>query len=345
MTSDDEYELDYDVQEVHLSDKLVFKVTTVANEALPLEMLLDLEEKREEISGQRLWEGSLLLCEYIVRACKDKELELHGRSVLELGAGTGIAGMLAHSLGAAPTIITDGDDRYDRQRLKFELLGEYSFSQSYFTVFRWAEQPRLMEGTLRKIAFHPRRLLPPCSGDYKASVQRGSWPSLHMAGRWGDNASNLELLGKLRLWRPGDRAFDSCPIGGGGGEGERTNNRGTGLLLPPAPPPLPPPPPPVDLIIAGDVLYKPELLAPLMETARTGSVRGGGMRMLLCHVPRAGVTYGMVEEALTSAGFSFEVVGSGAGGCVEGGFVGGVEVCVDYASRARLYSIAIAQQP
>lgn len=40
-----EYDLDYDVQEVRLLDH-VFKVTTVANEALPLEMLMQLQERR-----------------------------------------------------------------------------------------------------------------------------------------------------------------------------------------------------------------------------------------------------------------------------------------------------------
>lgn len=42
----EDYELDYDVQEVRLSEEHIFKVTTVANEALPLEMLLDLETRR-----------------------------------------------------------------------------------------------------------------------------------------------------------------------------------------------------------------------------------------------------------------------------------------------------------
>ncbi|CAN0225805.1 unnamed protein product, partial [Ectocarpus sp. 8 AP-2014] len=58
-----------------------------------------------EISGQRLWEGSLLLCAYLV------ELDLQGKSVLELGAGTGIVGMLAAKLGAQTLILTDGDDK------------------------------------------------------------------------------------------------------------------------------------------------------------------------------------------------------------------------------------------
>ncbi len=41
----DEYELDYDVQEVRLSGH-VFKVTTMANDALPLEMLMQLQTHR-----------------------------------------------------------------------------------------------------------------------------------------------------------------------------------------------------------------------------------------------------------------------------------------------------------
>ena len=46
MANMEECELDYDVQEMRLSEEHVFKVTTVANEALPLEMLLDLETRR-----------------------------------------------------------------------------------------------------------------------------------------------------------------------------------------------------------------------------------------------------------------------------------------------------------
>ncbi|CAN0220367.1 unnamed protein product, partial [Hapterophycus canaliculatus] len=117
----EDYELDYDVQEVRLGDH-VFQVTTVANDALPLEMLMNLQSRSEEISGQRLWEGSLLLCEHLVEASRNCEtgdgeeekkarLDLTGKSVLELGAGTGIVSMLAHQLGASPLVMTDGDDK------------------------------------------------------------------------------------------------------------------------------------------------------------------------------------------------------------------------------------------
>ncbi len=77
----------------------------------------------EEISGQRLWEGSLLLCDYLAKSSccnedvastegvREATLDLGGKSVLELGAGTGVVGMLAHTLGARPVVMTDGDDK------------------------------------------------------------------------------------------------------------------------------------------------------------------------------------------------------------------------------------------
>ena len=37
--------------------------------------------------------------------------DVKGKSVLELGAGTGIVSMLAHSLGASPVVATDGDGK------------------------------------------------------------------------------------------------------------------------------------------------------------------------------------------------------------------------------------------
>lgn len=71
--------------------------------------------------------------------------------------------------------------------------------------------------------------------------------------------------------------------------------------------------------------------------------------MLLCHVPRAGVTYDVVEEAFAEAGFGFQVLdgkkwAKGEEGERDGEGntstdVGGVELCADDARRARLYSV------
>lgn len=120
-----------------------------------------------------------------------------------------------------------------------------------------------------------------------------------------------------------------------------------------------------DFVLAGDVLYKQCLLDPFLGTVRDMLAPGG--RMLLCHVPRAGVTYDIVERALVEAGFAFEILNGGQKkrndeGCGEedqdpkGGTgsdslaeaslgscdttaVGGVDLCVDDARRARLYEV------
>lgn len=121
-----------------------------------------------------------------------------------------------------------------------------------------------------------------------------------------------------------------------------------------------------DFILAGDVLYKHCLLDPFLGTVRDMLAPDG--RMLLCHVPRAGVTYGIVERAFAEAGFTFEILngdkkltngescseedqdpeGDGRSGlAVEAAHgsrcdttaVGGVELCVDDARRARLYEV------
>lgn len=112
-----------------------------------------------------------------------------------------------------------------------------------------------------------------------------------------------------------------------------------------------------DFILAGDVLYKESLLAPFLGTVREMLAAGG--KMFLCHVPRAGVTYEIVEQALADAGFGFQVVSGntkstssgwerGEGGENEAGensnsisatAVGGIDLCVDDARRARLYEV------
>lgn len=98
-----------------------------------------------------------------------------------------------------------------------------------------------------------------------------------------------------------------------------------------------------DIILAGDVLYKQTLLAPFLGTVRDMLVRDG--QMILCHVPRAGVTYNVVEQALVEAGFRFQVLDGVKGNGGVGGTghtpaaVGGIELCVDDARRARLYAV------
>lgn len=93
------------------------------------------------------------------------------------------------------------------------------------------------------------------------------------------------------------------------------------------------------LVLAGDVLYKHSLIAPFLVTVDEMMAPDGCM--LLCHVPRAGVTYEMVEEFLRRTGFAFRVLSKSSvhSEPAEDGDVGGVEVCIDDARRARLYLV------
>lgn len=104
--------------------------------------------------------------------------------------------------------------------------------------------------------------------------------------------------------------------------------------------PASPPQRSFDFILAGDVLYKQALLRPFLSTVEQMLAPKG--RLLLCHVPRAGVTYDIVENAFARHGLAFTVLDSGEDETeINGGRddVGGVELCMDDARRARLYSV------
>jgi len=58
-----------------------------------------------ESTGLTLWKASKYLCDYMVQHAD----ELRGQRVLELGAGLGLNGVLAHRLFADSVVITDGD--------------------------------------------------------------------------------------------------------------------------------------------------------------------------------------------------------------------------------------------
>ncbi|KAG7393046.1 hypothetical protein PHYBOEH_006208 [Phytophthora boehmeriae] len=65
----------------------------------------------------------------------------------------------------------------------------------------------------------------------------------------------------------------------------------------------------VDIVLAGDVLYKSELLPLLFATvARVLKVKGGGRAFVLCHIPRADVTHDLVQKQIVDSGLQFEEV-------------------------------------
>mmetsp|Transcript_37480 Transcript_37480/g.38165 ORF Transcript_37480/g.38165 Transcript_37480/m.38165 type:complete len:236 (+) Transcript_37480:49-756(+) len=100
--SDDEIEYE---QEKFSIGGFTFEVTTVSY--LPISKLMGLQEMSSEISGQKLWCGSIALMEYIL---SNPNL-ITGKQIIELGAGTGVLGMLTKVIGAQSVYMTDYDER------------------------------------------------------------------------------------------------------------------------------------------------------------------------------------------------------------------------------------------
>lgn len=67
-------------------------------------------------TGVTLWKAAPLLGDYLVRY---PELLQH-QTVLELGAGLGLCGLVAYHLGASRTVVTDGD-KYALETLRFNV--------------------------------------------------------------------------------------------------------------------------------------------------------------------------------------------------------------------------------
>lgn len=61
-----------------------------------------------DMTGQVVWPASRLMCWYLSLHAADL---IEGRSVLELGAGGGLPGLLCSRLGASRVVQTDGIDR------------------------------------------------------------------------------------------------------------------------------------------------------------------------------------------------------------------------------------------
>mmetsp|Transcript_58370 Transcript_58370/g.110057 ORF Transcript_58370/g.110057 Transcript_58370/m.110057 type:complete len:262 (+) Transcript_58370:30-815(+) len=99
-------ELEYEPEHIFIPG-LTEPVFVRTIQCLPLELLALLEHENAEISGRRVWPGSLLLS--LVLASPQSPVNLLGGAVLELGAGSGLASIVAKRLGASRIFITDGD--------------------------------------------------------------------------------------------------------------------------------------------------------------------------------------------------------------------------------------------
>ena len=103
MSDSDSEEVEYDYEDFSIASYNL-KITTVA--FMPLSKLMLNQSKGIEISGQKLWCGSMGVIEYLL----DRQMEVNNHAVIELGAGTGVLGMICKKIGATEVYLTDYDD-------------------------------------------------------------------------------------------------------------------------------------------------------------------------------------------------------------------------------------------
>ena len=101
--SDDEGDVEFEKEEFYIRG-IKLNITTIS--FLPIHKLMQLNQTSTEISGQKLWCGSLVLCEYILDHAADV---VKDKIVIELGAGTGVAGMICYQQGASKVYLSDYD--------------------------------------------------------------------------------------------------------------------------------------------------------------------------------------------------------------------------------------------
>jgi len=100
----DEDEIEYEPEEFVVGEKS-YSITTVAY--LPIHVLMKIQGQGVEISGQKLWCGSLCIIQYLI----NYPCIVTNSVVIELGAGTGLLGMFCKDLGASKVVLTDHDER------------------------------------------------------------------------------------------------------------------------------------------------------------------------------------------------------------------------------------------
>jgi len=100
--SDSEEEVEYEPETFQLHEHTI-TLTTVAY--LPLSVLMNNRTQDKEISGQKLWCGSACLINYLFKHSSF----VNNNDVIELGAGTGVAAIIASRLNAKHIIATDHD--------------------------------------------------------------------------------------------------------------------------------------------------------------------------------------------------------------------------------------------
>ncbi|ETV96979.1 hypothetical protein H310_09828 [Aphanomyces invadans] len=95
-----------------------------------------------------------------------------------------------------------------------------------------------------------------------------------------------------------------------------------------------------DVVVAGDVLYKSELVTLLLATINTWLSASGAF--YLCHIPRADVSHEMLQRELTAAGLSFDIIQDYVAKGIQAATVARLpeDCAMDDVIKAKIYRIA-----
>lgn len=216
--SSDDDEVEYELEPFTIGE-YQFQITTVAH--MPITKLLANQSKGIEISGQKLWLGSFGVMEYLL----SNNSFVIDNIVVELGAGTGVLGMICRKIGANSVYLTD-NDIMSIKHMKNDIIVNHVSDNVTVLHYDWF-QPNI-----------------------------------------DDIVSSLKQKQQLQL----DYSMKAT----------------TSLR-----------------IVAGDVLYKRILIEPFMNAVKCllssslilDILDGNNAEMLLCHIPRAGVTHEIVIAA------------------------------------------------
>lgn len=104
MSDSDDDEVEYE-PELFIIREYSLKITTISH--MPIQILMKNAGNGIEISGQKLWCGSLGAIEYLL----DNNDFCLNKTIIELGAGTGVMGMLCKKIGSKRVLLTDYDEK------------------------------------------------------------------------------------------------------------------------------------------------------------------------------------------------------------------------------------------
>ena len=147
--SDSSYEPEYEPEEFQLPNPLSTTSTPITIRCMtvlppPIEHMVKLRNQNVEISGQKVWTGSFFLANYLISMHQSSSPLLKNKSVMELGAGSGILSILASSFLEASFVTASDNDPVALDLLSQNLiLNDLHQSQSTIQTasFSWGTDP------------------------------------------------------------------------------------------------------------------------------------------------------------------------------------------------------------